>query len=68
MMKFRFDGPKFEFNKVAEAFGRAYRSYRVDGKPKIDPDKFYELISKELIDFIEREIQDLRSAKVQATT
>ena len=50
MMKFhfgsRFDGPKFEFQKVALAFGHACGSYRDDGKPKIDPDRFYELIER----------------------
>ena len=59
---------KFEFKELEEAFGRAYRSYRVEGKPKIDPDTFYELIKKGLSDLIIKELNDLKSARIQTTT
>ena len=59
---------KFELKDLAEVFGCAYRSYRVDGKPKIDPDTFYELIKKGLIDLITRELKDLKSARILTTT
>ena len=35
--------------ELEQAFGGAYRSYRINGKPKMDVDKFFNRISKELI-------------------
>ena len=42
------------FNPVEleQAFGGAYRSYRVNGRPKIDVDTFFNRIRKELIGLI----------------
>ena len=59
---------KFEFKRLTEAFGRAYRSYRVEGMPKMDPDTFYGLIKEGLIGLIKREIKDLQSVRIQTTT
>ena len=50
------------------AFGRAFKSYGVEGTPKMDPDTFYDLIKKDLIDLITRELKDLKSARIQMTT
>ena len=57
--------PKF---KEAEAFERAYRSYRIDGIKGVDPDGYFKLVENELIELINRELKDLRSARVQTTT
>ena len=39
--------------ELEQAFGGAYRSYRVNGKPKIDVDTFFNRIEKRLIELIE---------------
>ena len=59
---------KFEFKELAQAFSHAYRSYRLEGKPGIDPDTFFELIKKDLINLIAKELNELRSARIQTTT
>ena len=43
------------FKQIAleQAFGGSYRSYRVNGKPKMDVDTFFNRIRKELIELIE---------------
>ena len=33
--------PEFIFKELEQAFGRAYRSYRVKGEPKMDCDAFF---------------------------
>ena len=38
------------------------------GRPRIDPDTFYGMIRKQLIQLISRELKELRSARVQTTT
>ena len=43
--------------ELEEAFGGAYRSYRVNGRPKIDVDTFFDRIKKRLIELIERELK-----------
>ena len=51
--------------KVLEgAFGRAYRRYRTDGRPRMDYDTFFNRIKFQLI----LTLKKARSAKVQATT
>ena len=50
------------------AFGSAYRSYRVNGRPKMDVDTFFSQIREGLIDLIKRDLNDLNSARVQTTT
>ena len=43
--------------ELVQAFGGAYRSYRVNGRPKIDVDTFFNRIRKELIGLIKRELR-----------
>ena len=50
----RIKEPKpFKPIELEQAFGGAYRSYRVNGRPKIDVDTFFDGIKKRLIEFIE---------------
>ena len=50
------------------AFGGAYRSYRINGRPRMDIDTFFDRIRQNLIDLITRELTDLNSARVQTNT
>ena len=56
------------FVEHERAFGGAYRSYRVNGRPRMDVDTFFSCIRGELISLITRELTDLNSARVQMTT
>ena len=38
--------------ELEQAFGGSYRSYRVNGRPKMDVDTFFNRIWKGLIEFI----------------
>ena len=49
------------------AFGRAYRRYRIDGRPRMDPDTFFNRIKSQLIVTLKKESKG-RSVKVQTTT
>ena len=53
--------------ELEQAFGGAYRSYRVNGRPKIDVDTFFDRIRKRLIELIERELKTRTSARIQTT-
>ena len=53
--------------ELSEAFGGAYRSYRTNGRPKIDVDTFFNRIGKRLIELIERELKTRTSARIQTT-
>ena len=65
----RIKEPKpFEAIELEQAFGWAYRSYRINGKPKIDVDTFFNRIKKELIELIERELKTRTSARIQTTS
>ena len=61
---------KESFNPVEleQAFDRAYRSYRINGRSRIDVDTFFDRIRQNLIDLMNREIQHLGLARVQTTT
>ena len=48
--------------------GGAYRSYRVNGRPKMDVDTFFNRIKKGLIELIERELKTRISARIQMTS
>ena len=37
------------------AFGRAYRRYRIDGRPKMDPDTYFNRIKSQLIVTLKKE-------------
>ena len=56
------------FNPIEQAFEGAYRSYRIDGRPRMDVDTFFSRIRSELIGLISRELTTLNSARVQTTT
>ena len=53
--------------ELEQAFGGAYRSYRINGKPKIDVDTFFNRMGKQLIELIERELKTRTSARIQTT-
>ena len=64
----RIKGPEpFNPIELEQAFGWAYRSYRVNGRPKIDVDTFLNRIRKELIGLIKRELKTRTSARIQTT-
>ena len=64
----RIKGPEpFKPVELEQAFGGAYRSYRVNGRPKIDVDTFFNRIRKELIGLIKRELKTRTSARIQTT-
>ena len=53
--------------ELEQAFGRPYRSYIVNGRPKMDVDTFFSRIRKELIGLIKRELKTRTSARVHTT-
>ena len=62
----RIKEPKpFKLIELEEAFGGAYMSYRVNGRPKIDDDTFFNRMRKELIELIKRELKTQTSARIQ---
>ena len=64
----RIKGPKpFKPIELEQAFGGAYRSYRVNGRLKIDVDMFLNRIRKGLIELIKRKLTTRTSARIQTT-
>ena len=64
----RIKEPKpFKPLELEQAFRGAYRSYRINGRPKIDVDTFFNRIRKRLIEFIERELKTRTSARIKMT-
>ena len=64
----RIKEPKpFKPIELEQAFGGAYRSYRINGRPKINVDTFFNRIGKRLIELIERELKTRTSARIQTT-
>ena len=64
----RIKEPKpFKPIELEQAFRGAYRSYRINGKPKMDVDTFFNRIRKELIELIKLELKTQTSAKIQMT-
>ena len=64
----RIKEPKpFKPIELEQAFGGAYRFYRVNGRPKIDVDTFFNRIRKGLIELIKRELKTRTSARIQTT-
>ena len=61
--------PEESFSSVEleQAFDRAYRSYRINGRSRMDVDTFFDQIRQNLINLISRELTDLNSARVQVT-
>ena len=54
--------------ELEPAFDCAYRSYRIDRRPRMDVDTFFNRIRGELIRLITRELTDINSARIQMTT
>ena len=48
--------PEWNFTEHERAFGGAYRSYRVNGRPRMDYSTFFGRIRGGLIDLIKREL------------
>ena len=64
----RIKEPKpFKPTVLEQGFLGSYRSYRVNGKPKMDVDTFFNRIRKELIELIKRELKTRTSARIQTT-
>ena len=64
----RIKEPKpFKPIELEEAFRGAYRSYRINGRPKINVDTFFNRIGKRLIELIEQELKTQTSARIQTT-
>ena len=61
--------PEESFNPVEleQAHNRAYRSYRIIGRSRMDVGTFFDQFRQNLIDLMNRELTDLGSAKVQTT-
>ena len=57
----------FKAIELEQAFGGAYRSYRINGRPKIDVDTFFNRIRKGLIELIKRELRTRTLARIQTT-
>ena len=53
--------------ELEQALGGAYRSYGINGRPKIDVDIFFNKIGKRLIELIEQELKTRTSARIQTT-
>ena len=60
--------PEWIFRESEQAFSGAYRSYRVNGRLKIDLDTFFNRIRGSLIKLISRELKIRTSARIQVTT
>ena len=64
----RIKEPKpFKPIELDQAFGGSYRCYRINGRPKIDVDMFFNRIRKELIGLIKEELKTRTSARIQTT-
>ena len=57
-----------EPTELEQAFNGAYRSYRINGRPRMDVETFSHRIRGDLIDLIKRQLNDLNLARVQTTT
>ena len=55
------------FVECERAFGSAYRSYRVNGRPRMDVEIFFYRFKGDLIELIKQELTSLNSARVQTT-
>ena len=62
----RIKEPKpFKPIELEQAFRGAYRSYRINGRPEIDVDMFFNRRGKRPIELIERELNTRTSARIQ---
>ena len=60
--------PEWNFKEHEQAFNVGYRSYKVEGAPKMDVDTFFSRMREGLIELIKRELNNLNSARIQTTT
>ena len=60
--------PEWNFKEHEQVFRGAYRSYRVNGRPKMDVDTFFSRMREGLIELLKQELTVLNSARVQMTT
>ena len=60
--------PEPEWTFKEKAFGGHYRSYTVNGRPKMDIETFFSQMRGKLIELIERELKTRNSVKIQMTT
>ena len=60
--------PEQGFVELERAFCLTYRSYKVNGRPRMDVDTFFNRIRGDLINLITRELTGLNSVRVQTTT
>ena len=60
--------PDWTFMEYEQAFIGAYRSYRVNGRPRMNVETFFNHIRGDLTSLITRELTDLNSARIQTTT
>ena len=58
----------FNLVELEQAFYRAYRSYGINGRSRMDVHTFYRRIRQNLINLISSKIKDLNSARVQTNT
>ena len=63
------NGEEDSFNpyEVERAFRGAYRSFRINGRSRMDVDTFFERIRENLVGLKTKELKDLDSAKLQTT-
>ena len=54
--------------ELEQTFGGSYRSYRANGRPKMDVDTFFNRIMKGLTELIKQELKTRTSARIQMTT
>ena len=54
----------FKTTELEQAFGGAYRNYRVNGRPKMDVDTFFNRIREGLIELIKRELKTRTSTRI----
>ena len=54
--------------ELEQAFNGAYRSYSINGRPRMDVETFFHRIRRDLIDLIKQELNKLNSVRVQMTT
>ena len=59
--------PEFIFKGLDQAFGRAYRSYRVKEEPKMDYDAFFIRVREGLTELISTELNKRYSAKIKTS-
>ena len=57
-----------EFRLIDRAFDGAYGRYKIDGRPRMDMETFFDRIGRALINVIRRELNSLNYARVQTTT